>query len=432
MERAENRQRMAQTREQLTDSRSRIRQSAEELEQGMVSRAITSTTRAQRQLEQMRDDFRRNAASQFADQMRNMRDQAQQLDQRQREIADQIRQQVDSRQKSLTDTGVNRELADRIDQQKKSAEELIDQMKDVSEQAETSEPLLSRTLYDTLRKASTDNVDKALEVAGELLRRNFLPQAREIERQAGKGIEDLKKGVEEAARNVLGDEAESLRLARQQLDELIKQVNDEVARSGSTGRQRSSSDSNNLTDSAANQTRRADAQSRTSSVDAGRNDDQQRSSPRDGQQTRDTRSARTNADGQNNPTSRSSDSRSPERLGGIDTHGPITGNDFRQWSDRLRDVEEMLTEEDLRNEAARVRDRARAIRAEFTRHGKEPQWDLVRQQITNPLVELRERVKDKLAQLQSDKATVPIDRDPVPGRFTDVVRRYFENLGGND
>jgi len=432
MERPENRQRMAQTREQLTDSRSRIRQSADELEQGMVSRAITSTTRAQRQLEQMREDFRHNAASQFADQMRNMRDQAQQLDQRQREIADQIRQQVDSRQKTLTDTGVNRELADRIDQQKKSAEELIDQMKDVSEQAETSEPLLSRTLYDTLRKASTDNVDKALEVAGELLRRNFLPQAREIERQAGKGIEDLRKGVEEAARNVLGDEAESLRLARQQLDELIKQVNDEVARAGSTGRQRSSSDSNNLTDSAANQTRRANAQSRTSSVDAGRNDDQQRSSPRDGQQTRDTRSARTNADGQNNPTSRSSDSRSPERLGGIDTHGPITGNDFRQWSDRLRDVEEMLTEEDLRNEAARVRDRARAIRAEFTRHGKEPQWDLVRQQITNPLVELRERVKDKLAQLQSDKATVPIDRDPVPGRFTDVVRRYFENLGGND
>lgn len=48
MERPRNRQRMADAREQLGRSRSRIRQSAEELEQGMVSRAITSTTRTTR------------------------------------------------------------------------------------------------------------------------------------------------------------------------------------------------------------------------------------------------------------------------------------------------------------------------------------------------------------------------------------------------
>jgi DNA-binding transcriptional MerR regulator len=110
----------------------------------------------------------------------------------------------------------------------------------------------------------------------------------------------------------------------------------------------------------------------------------------------------------------------------------LIGQDFRAWSDRLRDVEEMLSEQDLRNEAARVRDRARAIRAEFTRHGKEPQWDLVQDQITNPLTELRKRVAEKLAQLQSDEALVQIDRDPVPSRFTEAVRRYFENLGGSD
>jgi hypothetical protein len=116
----------------------------------------------------------------------------------------------------------------------------------------------------------------------------------------------------------------------------------------------------------------------------------------------------------------------------IDPNGPFTGRDFRQWSDRLRDVEEMLTERDLRDEAARVRDRARAIRAEFKRHGKEPQWDLVQQQITNPLTELRKHLSDKLAQLQSDEALVPIDRDPVPSRFAELVRRYYENLGGGD
>jgi hypothetical protein len=42
---------------------------------------------------------------------------------------------------------------------------------------------------------------------------------------------------------------------------------------------------------------------------------------------------------------------------------------------------------------------------------------------------LRQRVTEKLAQLKSDEALVPIDRDPVPGRFAEAVRRYFENLG---
>jgi len=235
MERPENRRRMAEARERLDQSRSRIRQSAEELEQGMVSRAVTSATRAQRELEQMRDEFQRRTSGQFTEQMRNMRDQAQQLDQRQKEIADEIQQQIDSERKTLADSGVNREIAERVEGQRKSTEELIDQMKNVSEQAETSEPLLSRKLYDTLRRASTENVDRTLEATGELLRRNFLPQAQEIERRAGEGIENIRQGVEEAARNVLGDEAESLRLAREQLDELIRQVDEEVARADNGG-----------------------------------------------------------------------------------------------------------------------------------------------------------------------------------------------------
>ncbi len=459
MERSENRQRMADAREQLDQSRSRIRQSAEELEKGMLSRAITSTTRAQRELEQMRDDFRKSTSGQFTEQMRNMRENAQQLDQRQNEIAEDIKQQIDSERKTLTYTGVNRELAERIDRQREDAENLIEQMKEVSEQSETSEPLLSRKLYDTLRKAGTDNVDKALEATGELLKRNFLPQAQEIEKQAGKGIEEMRKGVEDAAENVLGDETESLRLARQQLDELIRQVNEEASRAGNQGRGQPS-DSNEMADSSSNQQRPGNAQSETESQKQGRqsaqqpqggrasangatggnrqsdsdpNNAQQQGSPRGG-------SRRQTADARPGRRADSGGRTGPGGLGGYqsgqwdsgDPNGPLTGRDFSQWSDRLRDVEEMLDERDLRDEAARIRDRARSIRSEFTRHGKEPQWDLVKQQITNPLTELRKHLSDKLAQLQSDEALVPIDRDPVPGRFAELVRRYYENLGGGD
>jgi len=435
MERPQNRQRMADAREQLRQSRSGIRQSAEELERGMVSRAITSTTRAQRELEQMRDQFRRTTSGQFAEQMRQMREQARQLDERQKEIANEMQQQTGSEQKTLRDSGTNRDLADRMDQQKESMEDLIDQMKDVSEQAETPEPLLSRKLYETVREASTKNLDRDLEAAGELLRRNFLPQARKIEQRAGEGIEELRKGVEEAAESVLGDEAESLRLAREQLDELIKEVNEEVARANALERQ--DGDPNRPGGMQSNQQRRADAQTR-----AGREQGSDPNRPQEPQANQ-----RRLADGRARPqgTGRRSGNRrpggrtDPRGWGGNqgalgpwergDPNGPLTGRDFTQWSDRLRDVEEMLEEPELRNEAAAVRDRARAIRAEFKRHGKEPQWDLVRQTITNPLTELRDRITEELSSLQSDEAMAPIDRDPVPGRFAELVRRYYENLG---
>ena len=442
MESQQNRQRMADARQRLDDSRSGIRESAEAMEQGMISRAITSATRAQRQLEQMRDEFQRRTSSQFGDQMRGMRDEAQQLDQREEQIAQELGQQIDARQRTLAGLDANRDLADRVDQQRERTKKLIDQMKEVSEQAENSEPLLSRTLYDTLREASTENLDKSLETTQALLRRDLLPQAQEIERRAGNGIDEIRKGVEEAARNVLGDEADSLRLARQQIEELIRQMNQEMSRAGRQG-----GEPNESTD-LANQRQQANAQPGTREGRAGgqpadRTPDaqdaersgqaQQGGSPREGTQragandspVRD-RGARADSGG---PTNGGGGFGTRPYRDEAGNRGPFTGEDFRQWSDGLRDVEEMLTEQDLRDEAAKIRDRARAVRAEFVRHGTEPQWDLVRTQIMDPLTELRQRVDEKLAQLQSSETMAPIDRDPVPDRFADLVRAYFESLG---
>lgn len=390
MDQSQNRQRMADTRQQLDDSRSQIQQSAQELEDGRVSEAITSTTRAQRQLEEMREEFRRNTSSRFSEEMRDMRDRAQQLDRRQDRIAEQMEQEQSSSRRTLAGSDANEGLTEEIGQQRREIEELIEQMRDVSDQAEVAEPLLSRRLYDTLRQASTENLDRALEAAGQLLERNFLPEAQEIERRAAQGIRELREGVEEAAEGVLGDEAESLQLARQQLDELIEQVGEETARAGRPSQADPAGDDN------------------TGQRPGGARDAE---SPQDD----DARTARAGES-----SDRPSDG----------ARGPLTGGDYRQWSDRLRDVEEMLTEHDLREDVARVRDRARTVRTEFVRHGKEPQWDLVARQIMKPLAELRERLADRLAQLESDKALVPIDRDPVPEKFRELVRNYFENLGG--
>jgi len=52
----------------------------------------------------------------------------------------------------------------------------------------------------------------------------------------------------------------------------------------------------------------------------------------------------------------------------------------------------MVADPELRAEAARIRDRARSMRAEFKRHSTDPNWELVQVQLAGPLVELRDRV----------------------------------------
>jgi hypothetical protein len=108
---------------------------------------------------------------------------------------------------------------------------------------------------------------------------------------------------------------------------------------------------------------------------------------------------------------------------------PIEGEGFTDWSDRLREVEEMIEFPDLRNEVASARERARVLRLEARRDQKKPDWAVVELEILKPLVEVRQQVREELRRRSSDEQLAPIDRDPVPERFADLVRRYYEELG---
>jgi hypothetical protein len=95
----------------------------------------------------------------------------------------------------------------------------------------------------------------------------------------------------------------------------------------------------------------------------------------------------------------------------------------------MRNVEEMIDDPKLRNQVAQIREEARDIRVDSKRHSKEPNWELVRTKIQAPLAELRNRVTEELARRDSKESLVPIDRDPVPSKFVEHVRRYYEVLG---
>ena len=89
----------------------------------------------------------------------------------------------------------------------------------------------------------------------------------------------------------------------------------------------------------------------------------------------------------------------------------------------------MISDPQLQAEVQKVRDRARSARAEFKRHTLTPNWDLVRTSVHQPMIELQQRLAEEIAKRETPDSLVPVDRDPVPTRYRDLVRSYYERLG---
>jgi hypothetical protein len=390
--------------------------------------------------------------------------------------------------KSLSDSPDRKEALEQLSRQKQRLTNLVDRAAQVSQQAEDPEPLLSRQLYDTVRKFSQDTSkdfqeaqdellrrglmprdlyeklkDKSaepgpglLDLTSELLRQDFLPQATDAGQRAARSFQELQRGVERAAQGVLGDDTESLRLAQQQLDQITDELEREMARAG-TGQSANGSATNLAR--ARNAARSGSQQAGTGSENQKRESqkpDQETASaigdesPKDsatnaGPSGKEQQNASPDINSRNARSGRNSSSANETaandaRNDGTDFDqilnrqapydaGPITGGDFGPWSDRLRDVEEMIEFPDLRNRVAVARERARLFRQEYKRDLKKPDWAVVQLQVMKPLAEVRDRIADELARRESADALVPVDRDPVPNRYSDLVRRYYEGLG---
>ena len=544
MDQPENQMQTAEQRQKVEETRNRMLNASEALEQGQVSQALAEGTRAERELEEMKEDFRKQTSNQFADAMRSMRDEARDIAERQQQLSDEINKK--NEEKSLRATRDRDALQEGFEEQQERVENLNESMKDVIEQSEISEPLLANQLYDTIRETREFEVGRNLGLASDLMRRGFTPQASEVEQQARQGIEQLRDGIEKAAEGVLGNEVEALKRARRELDILQQELANELAQfdpqapqqngqqqngqpgqqsgqqgnpnqQGQQGNQRQGSQQGQAQGqrpgeqdpqgqlgqrSGQQQNREGQGQQqppeqqgqngqqgqqgqqqgsgqRGERQDQQRNDQQgqqQQNGQQQGQQQGGEQPRQQQGEGQQggqgqgqrpgqqqdgqqggqegqqqqngqpasgggnrNGTDRNQAARNRlarslqdggfDRTGSRDQGGPLTGGDFRGWSDRLREVEEMVGDPELRAEAARIRDRARSARSEYKRHSKEPNWNLVRTSIFGPLIELQNQVADEIAKRESKKSLVPIDRDPVPERFEELVRQYYEELG---
>ena len=477
MDRPENQQKMADDRRKLDQTREKIRQTSEALKQGQVSQALNTGTRTERELNNLKEDFRKRTAGQFADEMKDIRDRSRAISEKQGELNKELKSLNNTRRRTLRDSSHRQKIARDLEQQKQNLDKLLDQASDVVRKAEQTEPLLTRKLYDTIRKARDDQPGKHLEAARELVDKGLTKEAADSQQQASRGIERVRKGIEKAAEAVFGSETESLRTAKKELDDITKALKNEVAQADT----RQQHQTGNKQTAARPQSGNSSQQQKQTNQPPGTNPQQ----PKAGAANSGKQSSKQGSSPGNSPAGKSPSGKSPSAgqssagqssssgsgksaggkkpglrgegqgkssksqpgpmssplkqggmSGGPGDHGgamkPLTGDDFRKWSDKLRDVEEMVEDPKLRDDVARVRDRARSMRVKFKRHSKEPNWDLVRDTILQPLVQLQQRLAEEIARRESSDALVPIDREPVQDRYSDLVEQYYKRLGQGD
>ncbi len=568
MDRSQNQANLSEQRQQLDQTRDDLQRAADAAADGSVAQALASGTRAQRQLQEMRDDLRKQNSSEFAEDLREMRNEARELSRQQEELTQKLDQLASGgnqpQRKSLSESGDRKELTDQLNEQKERMNRLVDKATQVSEQAENTEPLLSRQLYDSVRKLSQDDANtvkqarsdllnsgrltrdlyerlqrtaeseeggKSLDLTRELLRDGFLPQARQAGQGARTQIDDLRRGVERAAESVLGDDAEQLKLARSELDALTDQLQREIAQAGGAPSRDGQPGGDQPGQRGQGQPRQAGTEPGQSGQrqpgQAGGEGEQPGQQPGQGENPsqrpgeRSQQMAGTNPGQQPGQQSPGGDqpggqqpgeqpgqqgqqgsqgqqaqagggqqgggqqegqpgqSESPaagerqrgqladgraqrgnqrgggggggerygldlesvlnlgnQRAGGVGgwndgrvNVGPLTGDEFNRWAERLRDVGDLVETPEMRNALATALEQARQLRRDFRQDQKKPDWTVVQLKIVQPLVEVRNRVAEELARRDNRDSLAPIDRDPVPTRFAESVRRYYEELG---
>lgn len=559
MEKPENAANMAEAKQQLEQTREQVNEAARKLNEQQLAEAANSATRAQRELEKMQEDFKEKTAKRFADEMKQMRQQAREVAEKQKQIAESLENQKTGEASGDTSADLDKmlkggEASRQIQDQQEKVTKLLEDMKRVSEQAEGNNPLLHRRLYEAVREAKTGGLEEHLDEARMYSRYGQRAEAQDAERKANTLVDQLQQGVDKAAESVLGSETEALRMARTELDKLIQEAGQEggeskpdaETRSPQASAKKPSNDPKGEAKGAAKQLGDRPAEPAVKEpglkgAPSGQPSEQGQKGdtkgegkeprqmagndpghPKDGEQPGQQSNADSGQQGQKPgegtqpgepkdsqpgepPQMAQGDGKegaggskdiggkpgeagqggqggqlAPESLaepqqkgaqqqlsanrsqqqqpgvregnnagggGGGGNEGgvfffdqgaevandrPFTGEGYDRWTDRLRNVEELLNQPELRNEAAKVLDNARAMRIDHERNDAAPQVDHLQMRILNPLVELRDRVAEELAKRDTKNPMVPVDRDPVPPAFRDLVKRYYQELGNGN
>ncbi len=110
--------------------------------------------------------------------------------------------------------------------------------------------------------------------------------------------------------------------------------------------------------------------------------------------------------------------------------GPITGANFADWANRLRTVQNLIDDPQQRQQIANALSQAQDLRRNYLRDNTQlPKWDMVMTSVVAPLTQVSTALHQQLQRSEQPEALQPVDQDPVPEKFANSVKSYYEALG---
>jgi hypothetical protein len=461
MNESETRNALEESRQAIESARQQMQESQQQLRDSAPSAALNSGTRAQQNVEETREKLREQSSEALQRDVESLVKQAEKLAQKQSQLERKLAEQsgvpaegssekeqsqnknIEPRESLLrSDSELNQEPSTQQQtleawkDQKQDYVDLLEQIKETVQRAEGSEALLAEQLYETYREANQQPTQQRLERIPMMIERGMDQPAVEESKEVSKDLQGLKDKIQRSSQSVLGSEEESLKRALQELEQANRAIEQEFtqrtpnkeSQPESPQRERSRAGQPQEGQPQEGQPREGQAQEGVSPGDP-TGDSEAKNAQRQSEQGQNTEGQ--NTGGQSVLEQLRQRISGAQGSGRTELSAPLMGEDYARWTDQLRDIEELVRDTELKAQATRVREAAREFRMEYKRHSKEPQWDLVKKMVSNPLKELQRKVQEELVRKTAKQnELIPLDRDPVPEKFRSELDRYFERLGG--
>ncbi len=176
-----NQSELSETQQRLEQAHEEVRRASQALEKGQVSQALTSGSRAQRELDEPREEFRRRTSDRFADQARELTRQAQELAEAEQQVAEILNQKSEEQEQSLRSLRENsprEQVLEELQRQDERLEDLLQNMQTAVKESEQPQPLLAEQLYDSFRRARQDRLPENLQETRQSLQRGLVEDVR--------------------------------------------------------------------------------------------------------------------------------------------------------------------------------------------------------------------------------------------------------------
>ncbi len=412
-------------RQQLEQARQSAQQTAQSLAEENVQQALAEGRRAEQVLDQLKDEFQQRTGDAFREGLRQLNQQLEELTQSQQDVNERLANVFEDDAADLRQRDRTTPLLDEMQERENQLDQALEDLREIVEASEDSEPVLSDELYKAFREAKQQQVEAMADESRRWIENSLPERAVPLEEALTERLSQLQQAVERSSQFAGIDDLSRLRVAESTIRELAAEADMGRNRENPTPREGETSPTE-LNPTEQNPTE----QNPTEQNPMGQNPMGQNPM---GQSPMGGTTGGHNPDPP--PSAGGGAPSSAERL--LDqwsemsgTGGnPLTTDGYREWMDRLREVENLVPSGPLGEETTRIRQRAEEMRRDLQRHSKVPDPNDIDELIVRPLSDLARRMAAERIRLEGVDESVRLDKDPVPAEFAEEVREYFQRLG---